>query len=783
MRQVKLPIIGQVAIGKADETPAVIEQPKKEVKTVQKLFDTLGGVLDLTRGGLSNEKTISGKLLKANREWVYRNNDVIAKEVSKMEFELFSIGLKNGEVELKEVETHPVLELLDQFNSSTTKSDALYITQSHKKLTGDCFWLLIKNKGIVTSIYPLPPDKVEIILGNPTDASDDIIEGYKYTDVIDGKKIDQTYTKDQIIHFKTPNPDNPFRGLGVVEALAETIDLDNLTTNTTKKFYQNGAITNFVLSSEAKLNDDQLKRLRGELKSTYGGSRNAFKTMILGGGLKPVDISYSNRDMQFLDQLAWYRDKIMAGFGNNLAVLGVLDDVNRATHESSTVEWKRNTVKPEMDAIVDTLNEFFVPMFGDKLLLGYEDPVPEDRGAKIDEAVRLKSANIITVNEAREILDLDPIQGGEELTQPQDNSRPNDDKKPSKILIPNLKVHLRKRGFYQIKQYNQELKEIAKPLAKKIIENKKNKRVADNEPPKYQRYTNEQVKTYWEKQVQTIEVIEGRFLDKLEKFLDIVMKNALDNLSTFKSSKKKNVLDEEELLVRAELDFIPLLMDEAVIAGQYALDLINSSSPYIPLDIRTQIHENVAKFTQSMISSDAEFLGNLINDGLASGKSIPQIRDEITANFGNYTKNQAQLIARTEVARVANQASLDAWKQSGLVEGKQWVTFGAVDECDDYDGDIVYNLDGNFYSDTGEFKDGDPPLHPNCKCIVIPIVDGFKTYTPRMEKEKLLQRIEELEKAIDKRTKAFKELQADKKDLQEYVIQLEAIADELDTGE
>lgn len=148
------------------------------------------------------------------------------------------------------------------------------------------------------------------------------------------------------------------------------------------------------------------------MRSTYGGVSNAYKVMILGGGLEPKDISYSNKDMEALGQWEWYRDKIMAGFGNTKASLGMIDDVNRASHEGSIIEWQRNTIKPDMQSIVNTLNEFLVPEFGDNLVLGFTDPVPEDLADDIDEASKLYPLGIITLDEAREMVDLDPMEDG-----------------------------------------------------------------------------------------------------------------------------------------------------------------------------------------------------------------------------------------------------------------------------------------------------------------------------------------------------------------------------------
>jgi SPP1 gp7 family putative phage head morphogenesis protein len=113
---------------------------------------------------------------------------------------------------------------------------------------------------------------------------------------------------------------------------------------------------------------------------------------------------------------------------------------------------------------------------------------------------------------------------------------------------------------------------------------------------------------------------------------------------------------------------------------------------------------------------------DVITNGIENGNSVIEIRNTLTGDdMLSFSKMQSTRITRTEVLRASNQSGLDAWKQSGVVEGKQWITAGADDECADYEGQIE-TLSGNFYDDTSEFADGDPPLHPNCRCTLIPIV-------------------------------------------------------------
>jgi hypothetical protein len=59
--------------------------------------------------------------------------------------------------------------------------------------------------------------------------------------------------------------------------------------------------------------------------------------------------------------------------------------------------------------------------------------------------------------------------------------------------------------------------------------------------------------------------------------------------------------------------------------------------------------------------------------------------------------------------------NLIGWQESGIVSGKQWLlSADACEDCAAYDG-VVVDLDD-------DFGEGDPPLHPNCRCDVLPVL-------------------------------------------------------------
>lgn len=292
---------------------------------------------------------------------------------------------------------------------------------------------------------------------------------------------------------------------------------------------------------------------------------------------------------------------------------------------------------------------------------------------------------------------------------------------PGSLKMIDVESLLRKRGIYSKQHTNKELKVVAKQMLKA-----KRKKKSSPHP----QFTMEQIENYGSKQLHIVEIVEKQFENKVYQFIVNTeaefLKRFDDEVKTRKSFvkfiKKDYYTDhEDELIVQAGVDFNPLLENVAILAGNEANKLIGVEEPYILYDYKGRIARNVEKFTRSLLDTDREHLANIITNGLQDGKSVPEIRKEIESTFDQYSRMQAQRITRTEVIRASNQAALDAYERSGVVEGKQWVTFGAVDECAQYDGKIE-TLNGKFYSDTTEFKDGDPPIHPNCRCIIVPIV-------------------------------------------------------------
>jgi len=739
----RLPFIGEVATGK-DTTP--IES------VVEKLVQSEMGAafLDLSSKGLTNYKTVSERLVGAFNGWVYANVSVLAEEISNMEFELYKVVMRGGVMELEKIEQHEILTLLDRFNPFTTTSQALYLVEAYQELVGDNFIVIDGAGSNVSNLFILRPDKVTVVPGNENDEY--TIEKYIYKDTVDGKEVKVTYTPDQIIHIKTPNPDNPYRGKSVVEATAMDIDTDNLAQEMIKMFFKNGATPSVVLTSEQRITKDDIHRLQVDLKRTYGGVRNAFKSMILGNGLKPVSLQQNAKEMQFLEIETAMRDKMMAMFKNTKTSLGITDDVNRANAEASILNWKRSVIKPKMTRIVDAFNEFLVPRYGENLILTFVDPVPENRTEKIDEVKSLKDSEIITLNEARQILGYDEVKGGDTFTTDTSNTD-----MPEPLKRVSYRKHFRNIGLYNKYSHYKTLYAQARGLAQKSLKKEPEVRLARD-------FTNEQVTTYQARQINLVNAYEKNFTDSIHGFLDDIEQKAINNLNSVKSIKKKAVeLFDYDVEVKNGIDlFTPLQEEIAKLSAKEANVLLNINSAYLPTqNLERTIERNVKRFTKSMLKTDRDELNKILTAGIEQGQSIAQISTSIRDSFANFKKVQTTRIARSEILRASNAGAVDAWHASGVVSGKEWVTdSNPCEYCAPMAGKII-QLD-EAYFDKGDSWQGDaknpikldyvtieePPLHPNCECTVVPVLKDIRELDYSKETAKLQRKLKKQTKYI-----------------------------------
>jgi hypothetical protein len=121
----------------------------------------------------------------------------------------------------------------------------------------------------------------------------------------------------------------------------------------------------------------------------------------------------------------------------------------------------------------------------------------------------------------------------------------------------------------------------------------------------------------------------------------------------------------------------------------------------------------------AITDSTRDTLKGLIEQAYTDGMTPAQLKTAIQDSTA-FGPARAKLIAKTETAKASIQGSIEGWKASGLVEGKQSLLsddHDVDDECNDAAEDGAVPVDDEF--STGD--DG-PPYHPGCNCSLIAVL-------------------------------------------------------------
>jgi HK97 family phage portal protein len=186
--------------------------------------------------------------------------------------------------------------------------------------------------------------------------------------------------------------------------------------------------------------------------------------------------------------------------------------------------------------------------------------------------------------------------------------------------------------------------------------------------------------------------------------------------------------------------------DVMLTSGQSELDRLGVDLQFNRLDpiIANTLEEYKSQLVETLIFGTGKEIADKVALGMRHGASTDEIADDIRSLLQAEPETgripieaRAEMIARTEVALINEIGRLDAWTQSGVVAGKQWVVAaGACESCkamgnknpnpiginDSFANDKERVGKVNVWTPTGGGLQT-PPLHPNCRCTMVEILD------------------------------------------------------------
>lgn len=303
--------------------------------------------------------------------------DMIATDCANAVFKVYrKTDIRTGIESAESVQDHPVYELLENPIPDHPEFDGFmlrYLTHVYLELNGECFWIVLRDlKGIPRELYPIP---AQWCIQTPTEAQPwYLIVPYKNTA---GRSM-QIDPRD-VVWFKSPDISSPYgRGRGRTEAIGDEIETDEFSAKYAKNFFWNNATPESIMIIPG-IDEASLKAFKAGWNQAHQGIMNASKMGFLGFDAKVQSLQTSPKEMDFNESRKFLRDMINQHWAIPPEMMGILENSNRSTIDSSFYLYSKNVLTRRMLRWETNVNRQLMPMFDVVHAVKCDNLVPEDK--------------------------------------------------------------------------------------------------------------------------------------------------------------------------------------------------------------------------------------------------------------------------------------------------------------------------------------------------------------------------------------------------------------------
>lgn len=667
-------------------------------KTVTFFSSTLGGGEDWFDS--LNLNTFKDSL------YLFIGISMIRETVSGIPLEMHRI--KNAAGDTEEVLHDPFLDLIERPNYLQTQKEFWKLAVAYYLLAGETFWYMERDgqKRLPTAMINMRPDHVEIVFS----ADKTQIVAYEF------RQSNGTILKlapEDVLHIKNIDPVNPARGIGVVRPATQRIITEKEAAKYQSDTFKNQGRPDIAVFTDGELTDETAEEARERWNKIYGG-QSKKGAGFFGGNVKDIKIlNVSPKEMDGIQSMHFLRDDILAALRIPKQMIDT--DVNYNNSRVAYATFVRQACEPVLDAFLDVINNKWLTDADEDKFLIYETEVGEDRDQLRQEAVETKKAGIISQNEARDLLGWPSVDGGDEFDTPSGT-----------FTLAMKQKRLRKIAKRQLKKRPVLVQKFAAVVAvKKMIDAEAHLAgVKRQRNPVF--HTVEMKEAYIKAFNEKIDRKSNTFHDHVLVYNDGLAKRIVKQMQDFGVNPER-VFDPVVEIPEARKVFEPLMERIYRKAGQDVMDDIahgfagKASEQFVTVDeVLKAIQRRAEFFITSMLNTDFKELKKILTQGLADGIGVEEIGRNIRGYFDDMSVARARTIARTETGRLVSQATDEAYRQSAVVTGKEWLTAGDEKVRPEHrlnDGVIVAT--GAAFPN-GEHYPGE--LTINCRCALAPAV-------------------------------------------------------------
>ena len=677
---------------------------KKNSPSEKKSAGDLGAILEQQLRGIGNKKakvtvpigTSYESISKQgymNAVAVYFCTSMIAQKAGTVPIQLFQKAAKKED--RTEIYSHPILDLIRNPGPRFDWESYIETWLSYFFLDGNVYERPIEVDGKVKEMIIYSPEDIELI---ETDKGR--LVGYK-TNVYGKEKIynvNNITLVSKIKHFKNFNPLSKNRGLSVLTSASTVIDIQNSGDAHNYNMLQNQARPSGALSYEPEdgapqqMDEEQFERLKEEISLQYSGAENTGRPLLLEGGLKWIQMSLSARDLDYLNSRGVSQKDVCRTFKVPAVLLGLDNDSTYNNVREARLGLWDDAITPILNRLVNHWNKHVLPLFEDseglELVADYSNVSDlETRTERVWK--RLDNSDFLTLNEKRNAVGLDPIEGGNTTfissgdmplallnmgiqaanineivsagAQANNSGDLNEQTDSNKIpKEPTKKPVEKDKKSFETKASDEAIYELIDKIT--IIHEKKMDKVVI---PFMKGYGEKVEQHIIDHQEMGAEFALVKFAEEMAKEIEPVLK---DIIMDFGELTLKNISKKSDGKFLYKADEQELIAD--IISAQEATAIMISSEW---VDRVAKYAEREAVVRAKYIEDNSrQAIRGILNDGVRSGKTYVQMAKE--ANNVLSDKVRSMKIVRTEVHAAREYAGHEASMATGMDIKKRWLS-------------------------------------------------------------------------------------------------------------
>lgn len=608
--------------------------------------------------------------------WVYVATTTISDSIA---------GLETWTFVNDEEQDHKYKDLIDY--------NFIKKVSSFMLLNGNCFVYKDMIGESVDSLHILRPDLVKI-----EEYADWSLKGYRYN----GHGKNELYYPDEIINFSMFSPWETYpsiaKGVSPVEAVAIQAEMDKTANKWNWNFFKNGASVKDIIKSDKKVSKEAQKRFVDKWKSEFQWVNNSHKVAFLDQWVNYDSIWAKQKELDFVESRRFTRDEILAIYKVPKAIIGITDDVNRASATVAENTFYKTCIWPLAKQIEERLTE---DLFNNEVEYRFINVVPQDTEQLLEDL----NNGAITINEYRQKTGYEPLENGDVL------------KLDQSLLVPSEWAIEQEEKSHK---YSDIVKNTIKKNTKGTEEYKKSRQ---ERKEKIRRQKIQRTNKYELAREQAInevfEIQKSDLIQWVKKWYTKAKKPEFNSIK-YKAIWRSTLRPLFENVMRNEGTEANTLIG--------VQDLFDIGNP----EINKYIRDNIERVAKDVDNTTKNKIFDIIEQGNEEWLGAEDIRNNISSEFENFKDVRSSTIARTEITRASNEASQIAYREGG-VEFKEYLA-----ELDGRTSDICRNLNGKIvkiwenFADEGETIAGfkldyedieHPPTHPNCRSTLIPVLD------------------------------------------------------------